>query len=157
MRTTTIKIDGKKLEKELAKRHLTKAGTSKELGYTTAWMGGVIRNGVIAKSGMMLLEQKYHIKYDDIKVEETPPIVKALEEIKEEKPPIDYEMLMHTIKRSVPAIDYAKLGDEMVQAIFTAQDAKFWGMLQTSIAKGVEIGYKNAIKDLAKQKKEGKL
>lgn len=63
--TTMKKIDGKKLSNELQKRGLTKAGASKELGYSSVFMNNACARNVINTPATLLLEKLYNIKYED--------------------------------------------------------------------------------------------
>lgn len=65
-RDATMKtIDGKKLNNELRKRELTKAGVSQELGYSPVFISNACARNVINTPATLLLEKLYNIKYED--------------------------------------------------------------------------------------------
>ena len=65
-----IKIDGKKLKNALKKRGLTAKEVSESIGKSSNYITGCVCTGAISDAAMQLIEIKYHIPREEIKITE---------------------------------------------------------------------------------------
>lgn len=76
-----VKIDGRKLQKELAKRRIKQMDVSKEMGYEQAYMTHCIARGTMRENTILMLEKIYGIPRDEYVVKEEPPVIKKEQSI----------------------------------------------------------------------------
>ena len=70
-----MKIDGKKLQRELAKRCLIQKDVSKEIGYEQAYLAHCIARGTMRENTVVMLEKIYGIPRDEYTVKEETPVI----------------------------------------------------------------------------------
>lgn len=85
-----VKIDGKKLQKELAKRCLRQNDVSLEIGYEQAYLAHCIARGTLRENTILMLEKIYGIPRDEYVVKEEPPVIEK-EQTSEAVPAFDDE------------------------------------------------------------------
>ena len=69
-----VKIDGKKLRRELEMRDVTLKDAAETCGFEASYMSRACRVNRISQPGINLLYINYHIPYDNYKVEEEPEV-----------------------------------------------------------------------------------
>lgn len=126
-RTPTKKIDGESLRKELEQRNLQLKQTSLDIKKSSSYLSGVISKGVIDPTVLLLLESKYNIKYDDIK----------LREPKNEQKIEQMQLVIDSDQQKTIEIDYDKLANAIVNAIDEKHSGIDYALLQKCITESV--------------------
>lgn len=127
-RTRQIEIDGQKLKREIEKRGLTAKQISEEIGYSSNAVSRYIRDNECAKSFLAVVEVKYNISLDDIKLD------------KKEEPVVQTETIKEVVKEVTVNIDYEKLAEIIENAVYKAV-SKAWNepLTATSPVKKEEV------------------
>ena len=104
MESRMIKIDGRKLDKIITERGLTRTAMSEKMGFNQGFISNVVSRGMINPYAAKMLEMLFDIKLEEIKVKEPEPeqpeCIKPQEGVLE-APQIDYQKLYAVIYKAV--------------------------------------------------------
>lgn len=121
MKRSLMEINGLKLENAITSRGMTLPYVSLELGFSKWFLNNCKSRGSMNKAGVVGLQNRFGIAYDEYKPDEPPEIVKELE-----APPetpinietVDYDKIKELLKEY--QIDYQKLYAIVFKATYEA-------------------------------------
>ena len=110
--SATIKIDGNALQSEIAKKGVTLAYASTELGYTKNYFSNCIARNQIARPAAIALENVFKIPLEAYRMKMDPVAEPAPSYTREMKFGIDYGLLGDIIRKNVYEAVYQAWKDQ---------------------------------------------